>query len=321
MFGGHFYHATIRRFVSVFGTLFNNVIVMRQDSSGNVKSTVRVPLAYGPKEKFLARIDEQADLQDPKVTIKLPRMSFEIDGIQYDTQSKLNRANKMMIDGKKHFVFSPYNISMSLNIMAKTQDDALQIIEQILPYFQPEYTVTIKEGVSDNVKTDVPITLTSVQLLDQYDGGFMERRAIIYTLNFEGKIRFYGPSQETNLIKRVIINTFDQPGSDVGYEQYVNQVDPITADPDGVYTIIKEVNLLDNPNRGVAIVSNVDGTLEQLDSFTGSVSGATGYIEEVNGSTIVVNLSSGAELTSSDSITFGNGATADVDRFYMITEY
>ena len=137
MFGNHFYHATIRRFVSVFGTLFNNISVVRKDSQGNVKSIVRVPLAYGPKEKFLVRIDEQPDLSTPNVAIKLPRMSFEILNIAYDTQSKLNRNNKILIDNKIYYTYSPYNISINLSIMAKNQDDALQIIEQIIPYFQP----------------------------------------------------------------------------------------------------------------------------------------------------------------------------------------
>lgn len=321
MFGGHFYHATIRRFVSVFGTIFNNVIVMRQDSSGNVKSTVRVPLAYGPKEKFLARIDEQASLNDPQVAIKLPRMSFEIDGIQYDTQSKVNRNNKILINGKQHYVYAPYNISMSLNIMAKTQDDALQIIEQILPYFQPEYTVTVKEGIDDALKTDVPITLTNISLLDQYDGGFTDRRAIIYTLSFEGKIRFYGPSQNANLVKKVIVNTFKEIGSDVGYEQYKTQVNPNTATLDDQYTIIREINLLDNPDRATILLTNISGTFNQLENFVGGTSGASGYIEEVGDTYLVVNLSSSTKAVSGETITADGGATATVDKFFMITEY
>lgn len=235
MFGGHFYHGTIRRFVSVFGSLFNDIRVIRTGGS-----SLRVPLAYGPKDKFLARIDEQTDLESPKVAIKLPRMSFEILNITYDTQSKLNRNNRILADESVFYTYAPYNISLSLSVMAKNQDDALQILEQIVPYFQPEYTVTVKEGFSDFIKTDVPITLSAIDMSEDYEGDFMSRRAIIYTLSFDAKVRFYGPERKTGVIKKVIVNTLDTENPN-GYQSQSVEVSPKTSNASNSYEIIEEI--------------------------------------------------------------------------------
>lgn len=235
MFGGHFYHGTIRRFVSVFGSLFNDIRVIRTGGS-----SLRVPLAYGPKDKFLARIDEQTDLESPKVAIKLPRMSFEILNIAYDTQSKLNRNNRIISDERVFYTYAPYNISLNLNVMAKNQDDALQILEQIVPYFQPEYTVTVKEGFAELAKTDIPITLSSIDMAEDYEGDFMSRRAIIYTLSFDAKVRFYGPERKTGLIKKVIVNTLDTENPN-GYQSQSLEVNPKTSNSEDPYEIIQEI--------------------------------------------------------------------------------
>jgi hypothetical protein len=295
MFGNHFYHATIRRFVSVFGTLFNNISVVRKDSQGNVKSIVRVPLAYGPKEKFLVRIDEQPDLSTPNVAIKLPRMSFEILNIAYDTQSKLNRNNKILIDNKIYYTYSPYNISINLSIMAKNQDDALQIIEQIIPYFQPEYTITVKESISSSLKTDIPITLSTIDMQEDYEGDFMNRRAIIYTLSFDAKVRFYGPDRASSQIKKVIVNTLNQGVAGSGFEQQLTKVDPSDADIDDGYTIIEEINYLDDPGRANLVLQGADyggngGTYILLEQLVGQTSGATGVIQDISGSEIVLSI-------------------------------
>ena len=244
MFGGHFYHASIRRFVSAFGSLFNDIKVVR--STG---SSLRVPLAYGPKEKFLARIDEQVDLQSPKVAIKLPRMSFEILNIAYDGASKLNRNNRILVGEKLYYTYAPYNISLSLSIMAKNQDDALQIIEQIIPYFQPEYTITIKESVSDLLKTDVPITLSSIDMTEDYEGDFLSRRAIIYTLSFDAKVRFYGPERQTGVIKRVVVKTLDIDNRTNGFEEQRISVEPTSAQQSDNYQIIEEIDFFSLTSR------------------------------------------------------------------------
>ena len=284
MFGGHFYHGTIRRFVSVFGSLFNDITVLR--STG---SSLRVPLAYGPKEKFLARLDQQPDIDSStKVAIKLPRMSFEILNIAYDTQSKLNRNNRILVGESLFYTYAPYNISLSLSVMAKNQDDALQILEQIVPYFQPEYTVTVKESVSDLLKTDIPITLSSIDMTEDYEGDFMSRRAIIYTLSFDAKVRFYGPERKTGVIKRVIVKTLDIDTPTNGFEIQKATVNPIGAQASDDYEIIEEIDYYNlTPTSEVTVYPlGVSGNAIEFvvgESITGAVSGSNGIFESITG--------------------------------------
>lgn len=251
MFGGHFYHGTIRKIVSVFGTLFNNINVVRKDGSGNVVSITRVPLAYGPRQKFLARIDEQPNLDADKVAIKLPRMSFEIVSLIYDTAIKTNRTYTIPLDqttnnntSLKDVVrnYAPYRLSFQLSIMAKNQDDALQCLEQILPHFQPEYTVTIKDLDTYTNTTDLPFVLTGVTLSDEYDGEFTQRRAIVYTLDFETKLRFYGPVSKKPVIKSsdidfTAVNESPTSKVDAGKDKLEIGVAPSTAGPNGQYAV------------------------------------------------------------------------------------
>ena len=206
--GVHFYHATIKRVVSVFGTIFNNIRVGRHNGN-NISNIARVPISYGPRQKFLARVNEKLDEQ--KVAIKLPRMSFEITSIDYDTSTKLNRMNTTLLPTdsnsplkrKKQYQSVPYILGMQLNIMARNQEDALQVLEQILPTFTPEYTVTIKDIEGPGSKTDVPFILNSVSLQDDYEGDFQGRRTIVYTLDFTVKIRFAPDTSSANIIKKV----------------------------------------------------------------------------------------------------------------------
>jgi hypothetical protein len=246
MTSGHFYHSHIRRVVSVFGTIFNNINVIRKDQSGHVVHSVRVPLSYGPKAKFLQRLDEQKDLQDNKVAMKLPRMSFEITNIVYDATTKINRNNVVTsIDAgdtsTKHIVrtFAPYRMNFQLSIMAKNQDDALQVLEQILPYFQPEYTVTIKELDSVNLTTDLPFVLTTVNMEDTYEGDFVQRRAIIYTLDFETRIRFYGPVSNKAIIKVSDVNLLTNKNDkiDVNINTTLGSIEDTPDD----YTIVQTI--------------------------------------------------------------------------------
>lgn len=212
MFGGHFYHATMRKSVAVFGTLFNNINVIRKDGSGGILSQVKVPLAYGPKQKFLARLDQEAGFEAP-LAIKLPRMAFEISSLEIDDSQKLQKKNKIVethgsdITKRKTINhYTSYNIGMSLFILTKNQDDGLQIMEQILPYFQPDYTVTIKPVDNFDLKQDVPIVLDSVSIDDQYEGDFTERRVLTYQLDFTMKMKFYGPTKDVGLIREVNVD-------------------------------------------------------------------------------------------------------------------
>ena len=213
MFGTHFYHETVKRSVSIFGTLFNNITIKKTKSDGTVLSQQIVPISYGPKQKWLERLSEEADLSDGnRSAISLPRMAFQIAGFQYDAtrqQNKLIRASKSTLetgDVKRSFQYAPapYTINFTLSILAKQANDGLQIIEQILPYFQPEYNVTMKMVDSMSEIRDVPITLNSVAMEDTYEGGFNERRVIEHTLEFSMKIYFFGPVYQGTIIKNVI---------------------------------------------------------------------------------------------------------------------
>lgn len=294
MFGGHFYNASIRRFVSVFGTLFNNLNVVRSTSGGEVKSITRVPLAYGPKQKFLARLDERPDLNAPDINIKLPRLSFEITGLAYDPSLKVSKLNKITsIDpndsSKKQYVYThtPYKINMQLAIMAKNQDDALQIIEQVIPYFQPEYTVSVKDIPDMGIISDVPIVLTGVTLSDDYEGDFQSRRAIVYTLDFEARIKFYGPIKNQSVIKSVTANMFDTDDTTALLEKYNATIDPIEAKEDETYTVTEEFVFAPQIDKMVIKYEQYDGTLldvttpvrfNNLENITGQTYGGEAVI-------------------------------------------
>jgi len=248
----HFYHQTIRRLVSVFGTMFNDIYVIHEDSAGNMKDQLKVPLAYGPKQKFLARLQESPDLRNTSLAIKLPRMSFEITSMAYDTTRQLPKTSNFSMAGadnnnrKKAYVAAPYTIGIQLSILTKTQDDGLQIIEQIIPYFQPSYTVTVKNipGLSD-IKSDVPITLTSVAMSDEYEGDFTSRRAIIYTLDFDVKINFFGPVDEEKAVIRTAITNISETGTTTAVVNTTTTTNPIDAGVDDAYGYTETINFLD----------------------------------------------------------------------------
>ena len=213
MFGTHFYHKRVRTAVSVFGSLFNNLYVVRKNSSNEVISQAKVPLSYAPKRNFLQRIQEMNNGEDAerRVAIKLPRMSFEITQMTYDAERQLPKTNNISTaiansvnSRQKLFTSTPYNISFQLNVYAKSQDDALQIVEQVLPFFTPQYTVTVKP-FSDiaTLTEDVPITLTGVQMQDDFEGAIEQRRTIVYSLDFDMKIAFHGHLNDGKIIRDV----------------------------------------------------------------------------------------------------------------------
>lgn len=221
MFGTYFYNETIKRCVSVFGTLFNNIQIKKTKSDGTILTTQIVPISYGPAQKFLQRLAEEPDLQDgSRSAISLPRMAFQLDGFNYDAQrqqNKLIRSNKTATETggtsrKFQYAPAPYDLNFTLSILAKNMTDALQVVEQILPYFQPEYTVTMKmiDDMSDN--RDVPIVLNDISFSDEFEGGFEDRRVIEYTLSFTMKTYFFGPVYTGNIIRNVIERTYINEG-------------------------------------------------------------------------------------------------------------
>ena len=240
MLGQQFYHETIRKLVIAFGSLFNNIVLVRKNNSGVITQTMKVPLAYGPKQKFLARLRQDPNL-DNKVSITLPRISFEIGALTYDPTRKLNRVQKFkktksgsnkQLDSQ--FMPVPYNITFTLSVMSKNSDDSLQIVEQILPYFQPDYTITLKDNVDMDTSRDVPVILNNISYEDSYEGDFASRRAIIYTLDFTLKFYLYGPVTSSNVIKTVQVDQYtDMPDKSPKREQrYTVTPNPTSADAD-----------------------------------------------------------------------------------------
>lgn len=199
MFGNVFYHQTMRKMVAVFGTLFNDISVVRRSSTNQEIKRMKVPLAYGPKERFLARLSKQPDFNQGQ-TIELPRLAFQITNITYDGTRKLNtmHRNVQAIEDTGELVKRQYNpvaykLTMELYVLAKYIDDANQIVEQILPWFTPDYTVTVKSIPELQLIDDVPVTLQSVNMSDNYEDDWLSRRDIVWTLTFEVKTLFYGP--------------------------------------------------------------------------------------------------------------------------------
>jgi len=220
MLGSTFYHQTIRKYVAVFGTLFNDINIERKNSSGDVVERLKVPLAYGPKQKWLLAIqDTTADRK--VVATRTPRMGFSMTGISYDTARKLNtigrnvKANTSSTTTSMVTMYNPvpYNFDFSLFILVKNAEDGTQILEQILPYFTPEFTVTVNTIPDMNIKADVPILLNSSDVADEYEGDLSARRTITWTLSFTLKGFIYPNITSGQVIKSIEVN-FRIPGGD-----------------------------------------------------------------------------------------------------------
>ena len=211
MLGTYYYHEILRKTVIAFGTLFNDIHVRHKDASGTGISDMKIALAYGPVQKFLARLDQQANL-NKATTMSLPRMSFEMNNVTYDATRKAGITQTYKAsDGtnlRKVFMPVPYNIGFELNIMTKLNDDALQIVEQILPYFQPSFNLTVDLVSAIGEKRDISVVLDSISFEDDYEGDYSTRRALIYTLNFTAKTYLFGPVAESpeGLIKKVQVD-------------------------------------------------------------------------------------------------------------------
>ena len=331
--GVHFYHATIKRVVSVFGTIFNNIVVGRH-SGDKISNISRVPISYGPRQKFLARINQ--NLEEQRVAIKLPRMSFEITSIEYDTSTKLNRLNKTITTGdspgnrNSMFQSVPYTLGMQLNIMAKNQEDALQILEQILPTFSPEYTVAIKDIEGVGSKTDVPFILNSVSFTDDYEADMITRRTIIYTLDFTIRVRFAPDVSKVSIIKRVETDIADFTNVASSNAESLSSVrvsadspsSPITTfvsliNPDDVQTInlaFKDFTLSGlTPLNEVTSISIASGSGADADrvkdeTLTTTLTNLTGISEDSGTNTSFTTLIDGI-TGNTNSITIINGGS------------
>jgi hypothetical protein len=296
----YFYHEILRRTVIGFGTLFNDISIQHTDSSDNTVSTLKVPLAYGPTQKFLARLEQVADLNKP-VQLSLPRMSFEMIGLSYDPSRKVTSSqtfiSALSTDKKKprkSYMPVPYNMAFELSIYTKLNDDMLQIVEQILPYFQPAYTLTVDLVDQIGEKRDIPVIFEGITMSDDYEGNYQTRRSLIYTLRFTAKTYLFGPISDPSkdIIKKVTVGYTSGDRTQTPTREYSYSVEPratqsytgnivatLSADITDIATII-EVNdassivvggvlVIDNENFRVASKSGTKITVERgYDSTT-----------------------------------------------------
>ena len=209
MFGRTWNHDSLRKYIIVFGTVFNDIYINRLSATGEVLQTLKVPLTYGPKEKVLARLDQNPTM-DNQVAIVLPRISFEMKSLEYDATRKLNTLNKLTkqsatagTDDEVKYQYQPvpYDMQFEMSILVKNSEDGTRIIEQIVPYFTPAFTVSVNVVPEVDSARDIPIILNSISSQDQYEGNFEQRRAMIWTLSFTLKGYLYGPSKKSKLIK------------------------------------------------------------------------------------------------------------------------
>lgn len=229
-----FYHKVFKRAIIAFGSLFSNIHIERKTDDGSVAQTIKVPIAQSPKEKWLVRVDSDPLLDNHAYTT-LPRIAFEITGVSYDASRKVNRMNKITCPsaagGSYAYSPVPYNIDISLYVLTKTQEDAFQIVEQILPYFTPEFTLGVKSLDDLNVVTDIPIIINSISQSDEYDGDFQTRRFITWTLTFTMKLNVFGPVREHAIITRTIVD--------------IGNIDNANLDPDQEVLYISNGNIED----------------------------------------------------------------------------
>lgn len=248
----HFYHEHIRKAIISFGTLFNGIYIRRKNSANEIAQSMLVPLSYAPKQKMIARIQEAANFEEgrAKYEVTVPRMAFEITNFQYDASRKLvpiqkvkaiNTSNNSIRYG---FVSTPYNMGINLSVFAKNQDDGLQIVEQILPYFNPDFNVTINELPELGVKRDLQFVLDGVSYNEDYMGNFDKRLAVTWDLTFTVKLNFFGYVQDMSVIKKTIANIYSGDTSDYDGVKITTTPDPLTASPTDNYSYIQEFDNL-----------------------------------------------------------------------------
>lgn len=288
----YFYNEIFRSVIIGFGSLFNGIQIQHKDENDSTFSVIKVPLAYGPTQKFLARLQQNPDLNAP-VQMTLPRMSFEFTNLAYDSSRKSTQTQTVIYtdsDGtetKKGYLPVPYNMTITLSIYTKLNDDMLQIIEQIVPYFQPGYTLPIKFLGNLNEVINVPVQLDNIDMSDDYEGNFDTRRALIYTLTFTAKTYVFGPLKDvsSDIIKKVSLGYVAGSTSGRSYERDVTyQVTPrAVKDYDGVVATL----LSENVDMVETIIDVDDGTKIPEKSYI-YIGQEEMYVENVTGNRLVV---------------------------------
>lgn len=287
----YFYNEIFRSVIIGFGSLFNGIQIQKKDESDDTFSVIKVPLAYGPTQKFLARLQQNPDLNHP-TQMTLPRMSFEFTKLQYDPSRKSTQTQQMVItsaDGteeKKAFLPVPYNMTITLSVYTKLNDDMLQIVEQIVPYFQPGYTIPIKFLGNFNEVQNVPVVLDNIDMSDEYEGNFDTRRALIYTFTFTAKTYVFGPLKDVSgdIIKKVTTG-FIAGSQSRSYERDLTyQVTPrAIKDYDGVVATL----LAENVDMTETVIDVDDGTTITAGKYI-YIDQEEMYVETVTGNKIVV---------------------------------
>lgn len=242
--GKTFYHGLTRKAVIAFGVMFNNLQVRRRDAQGNIQQTLRVPLAYAAKDRMLARINAMPDADNMKQQVLLPRMSFEIVAFEYDGARKINNMNQFgapisQTEAKRVYGPTPYNITMNLYAYSKNQDDGLQIFEQIVPAFNPDFNVTVNYIPELGIKHDLPIILNSVTFQDDFEGSMEERRTIIWTYTFTLKLYYYGPTERQRIIRTSIASVFNDENLEQQIDKYTITTDPVDALPSDEFDFVQ----------------------------------------------------------------------------------
>jgi len=293
----YFYHEILRKTIIAFGTLFNGLEIKHKDSDDDTTSVIRVPLAYGPTQKFLARLEQSPNL-NKSVQITLPRMSFEFQGLSYDptrkvttTQTFLSPDSSTKSTEKKTYMPVPYNMNFELSIMTKLNDDALQIVEQIVPYFQPAYSLAVDLVSTIGEKRDIPVVLENITMDDQYEGDFSTRRVLLYTLRFSAKTYLFGPvsGTTTDIIKKVSIGYIAAESSGknsrTGGRDVTYSVTPrATKNYDGIVAtnLTNDISLTD---RVFEVNSGSSLTAEKYIV----IDNESMYVDKINGNEITVN--------------------------------
>jgi hypothetical protein len=259
MLGRTFYHGALRKLVIAFGSVFNNLQIEREDGDGNVIKVLPIPLQYVSKEKFIRRINEYASIDEPNPRIQetLPRMGFEVEGITYASERKTNTIDKIFDKSDNStYMFNrvPYDVDFSLYIATRKIDDAFRIVEQIIPYFTPELNIKIQDMMDFDLVTNVPLVLRATNFDLESDGGFDERRTVMWQLQFSAKAYMYGAVRDADLVKRAIVDLHNVPG-DVAYfaEEYMASVDPDTQEIDEVISSTRYYDSINNSYAGESV--------------------------------------------------------------------
>ena len=241
-----FYHGTTKKAIIAFGNMFSNIWLERSDQAGNPLQRIKVPVTYGPKEKFLAREIQQPDIDAQPVEMILPRLAFEITGFERDAARQMNsmQRRRTTVNGQVNTSYQPvpYNLNVNLYAIAKTQDDALQMVEQIIPWFTPSYTLTINAIPEMNLTDELAITLEGVTHEDNYDELYKARREIVWTFSFVLTLNYFGPVDTNHpVIKRVEASVFSDAQMTTKVEEIDTEVVPFTANREDDYTILTTI--------------------------------------------------------------------------------